>query len=252
MTKRPKKIEDIFNFLTENHKINKLIQRGYIQQTLASCKSVEDKARLLLFKTYNTQSRPDLDSMAMFFMNLEQTNKSLSSFNNFSQALKGSTDSDDQLFDALEKHKGWGKKTAALLVRNLAIIQTTPTLKNQFWGDLDEVKGTKIYLPVDAVIEFIFATLIKGKGNNLSDTKLSSFDSINRFLMTDLQYTNKEMLIWDDLWFWGFITQNSQGRNGRKLGWNEAKYWSIFTAPKDKNSIEEIQSLAGQFLKKLQ
>ena len=100
------------------------------------------------------------------------------------------------------------------------------------------------------MIECIFAKL--NSKNCLANTTLSNFININSFLKKDIQYTNNEMLIWDDLWFWGFITQNSQGKDGRKFGWNKAKYWSIFTAAKDEASIKGIQRLAKQFLKKLE
>jgi hypothetical protein len=57
------------------------------------------------------------------------------------------------------------------------------------------------------------------------------------------------MLIWDDLWFWGFITQKSQvGKVERTYESNPAKYWSIFTAPKDYASIQSIEALAKQFV----
>ena len=95
MTKRSDKIVEIFEFLKRNHHFNQKIQRGYIQQTLASCRLVEDKARLLLFKTYNTRSQPNLDNMAVFFKNLESSKESLSSFKNFKRFVKVLPDSED-------------------------------------------------------------------------------------------------------------------------------------------------------------
>ncbi|CAB4791177.1 unannotated protein [freshwater metagenome] len=34
----------------------------------------------------------------------------------------------------------------------------------------------------------------------------------------------------------------------RKFEWNEAKYWSIFTAPRDEKSIKKIKALAEGFV----
>lgn len=251
MVKRPKKVNQLFKFLEKHHEFNQRIQRGHIQQTLASCDAVPDKARLLLFKAVNTQSQPNLDSIAKFFISLEATKNSLSSFANFLRFLKVPGATEDQLFKALKKQDGWGPKTAALFVKNLFLIQSTSALKSQLWRDLDKVKATEIFLPVDAVIEHIFLKL------NLKDddskNTARNFNSINRCLKKDFGYANSEILIWDDLWFWGFITQNSQMKSApRKLGWNESKYWSIFTAPKDEASIRNIRSLAKRFLKILE
>ena len=59
------------------------------------------------------------------------------------------------------------------------------------------------------------------------------------------------MLIWDDLWFWGFITQRSAPKShggGRTVGWNEGKYWSIPHAPRQPDDIAEIMRLSREFL----
>ena len=66
---------------------------------------------------------------------------------------------------------------------------------------------------------------------------------------SSLKYkTPNEMLIWDDLWFWGFITQKSEKKSVRKIEWNLAKYYAIFHATKDKKSISEIEELAEEFI----
>ena len=117
MVKRPKKVNQVFKFLVKHHEFNQRIQKGYLQQTLASCESVPDKARLLLFKTVNTQSQPKLDSIAKFFISLERTKNSLSSFANFSRFLEVPGATGDQLFKALKIKAGWGPKTAALFVK---------------------------------------------------------------------------------------------------------------------------------------
>lgn len=59
-------------------------------------------------------------------------------------------------------------------------------------------------LPVDTVIKHIF--------KRINGTEMN-FDSINNFLINGGYRSNEKMLIWDDLWFWGFITQNAQNGN---------------------------------------
>ena len=53
----------------------------------------------------------------------------------------------------------------------------------------------------------------------------------------------------NDLWFWGFSIQRYEpGSEVRKFEWNDAKYWSIFTAPRDEKSIKKIKALAERTL----
>jgi hypothetical protein len=80
-----------------------------------------------------------------------------------------------------------------------------------------------------------------------TDKPKRSFGSINKVLQALNPSSAKDMLIWDDLWFWGFITQ--RGSEEREFGWNQAKYWSIFTASKDEKDIRDIENLATDFLK---
>ena len=63
-----------------------------------------------------------------------------------------------------------------------------------------------------------------------------TFDKINRILSKN--YTGDEIEVWDDLWFWGFITQKGSDSN-RSFEWNEDKYWSLLHTPKDKQSINQ-------------
>lgn len=147
------------------------------------------------------------------------------------------------MFEALSRRKGWGPKTAALFIRNLAVIAASPELADRFWPDIHMVNDEPIRLPVDAVIKAIFQHLrVSG---NTATLRPNDFDNINKYLLVTLQCTPAEMLIWDDLWFWGFITQRSEaGKTDRNHEWNEAKYWSIFATPKTKESIAAIERLA--------
>jgi hypothetical protein len=250
MTKRPKNIEDLFEFLRENHEYNKIVQEADIRRTLASCGTVEERARRLLYEIVNTQSQPKLDPIAKFFQRIEATPQALTSYRCFSAFLGVKPGPDGGLFNALKELKGngWGDKTSALFIRNLAVIASKPDLKQMFWFDVQKVNDERIRLPVDAAIFAIFSRLKVDELEPLLRHK--AFGNINNYLRQTLSYSNAQMLIWDDLWFWGFITQRSEvGKKERTHEWNEAKYWSIFTAPKDSQSIGEIQRLAKEFLK---
>lgn len=246
----PKKIESLFKFLLKNHGFNKEIQDGFLRQTLSSYETNEDRARLLLHKMVNTQSQPKLDPIRDFFMSVAKNRKSLSSFKSFSLFLANTSEKKKGgLFEALKAQPGWGPKTAALFVRNLALIEQNQVLRSKFWTDIDVLKSEEINLPVDAVILSIFSRFTK-EDLDLKKSVPKTFEGINSYLKNDLHYSNEDILIWDDLWFWGFITQSSKSENRERAhGWNDAKYWSIFNAPQDNVSIRQIESRANEFLK---
>ena len=160
-----------------------------------------------------------------------------------------------RLFEILkDKNRGWGPKTSALLLKNIYQIHN---YKNEemkrlaFWSDAPELKKTdRLMLPVDAVIEFIFQNQIEAY-----HWKSNHFVKINDFLFK--RFSNN-MEVWDDLWFWGFITQRNtiiKDKNGRNKSirkaekFNEGKYWSLIYAPKDERTIDEIKKKCEEFVK---
>ena len=189
-----------------------------------------------------------------------ETSRALSSYESFSAFLGAKTGDANGLFNALKEPKGsgwrdttsarepkgngWGDKTSALFVRNLAVIAGNSELSQMFWPDIQAVESQNIHLPVDAVIKAIFRHLRASDHGPLICPK-ADFKTINEYLSNTLSCDRKQMLVWDDLWFWGFITQKSKvGTQERDYQWNEAKYWSIFTAPKDAETIAKIELLA--------
>ncbi len=263
MTNCPKNIQDLFDFLVTNKKYNKKVQEEDIRRTLASYDTVEERALRLLYEIVNTQSQPKLDPIAKFFQHVRERSDALSNYAGFSAFLGVELDQKEGLFEALRSQEGWGDKTAALFVRNLAVIAATPELSQMFWIDINRVNKKPIRLPVDKVIEAIFLHLRIRDEDPLHRVK--GFKAINRYLSDELKYEREDMLIWDDLWFWGFITQRSKAikledgvadktqadskAQQRQYGWNAAKYWSIFTAPKDEETIIKIEGLANDFLR---
>jgi hypothetical protein len=144
------------------------------------------------------------------------------------------------LYLALKDQKGWGKKTSALFVKNVFQIHHLPEMQHlKFWDDVPSFQaGDRLFLPVDAVIKNVFARF---------DRSLNSFDKINRFLEMEGYYN---MEIWDDLWFWGYITQNAKNDpNGfRTIGFNKGKYWLELFTPKNPDEILEIERRCTKFI----
>ena len=196
-----------------------------------------ERVRLLLDRAVNSQSQPKLDKVADFWKSAHQRNDYLDSFGGFLAFIDRKAHPD--LVMALAKQSGWGPKTSALFVRNLWMAGSESDLASLIWSDLD-LSQERLYLPVDTVILNIFS--------QIDESKKWGFHSINK-LLQGLNYSAQDMLVWDDLWFWGFINQRSvPGSNQRKFEWNEAKYWSIFTAPRDAKTIKELKALSKKFV----
>ncbi len=60
-------------------------------------------------------------------------------------------------------------------------------------------------------------------------------------------YSGEDIEVWDDLWFWGFISQIGTG-DGRKMGWNLNKYWNLRESDKNPKAISVIKNKSEQFL----
>jgi hypothetical protein len=238
---RPPQVNRLFEFLFRNRAINQSIQRGFVAEAL-SPETVEDRAILLMQHVLNTQSSPKLDHILQFLKAAAQSNclARCADFRQWAIGRYGGA----SLWEALNSAPGWGPKTAALFVRNLAIVGMSPSLAHKFWPDIDVMTRGEVQLPVDAVIIAIFERVSAGIGRHLTD-----YSRINAFLSCELGYSSEEMFVWDDLWFWGFITQRSvKLQKTRRFEWNEAKYWSIPHAPKHTEEIAHIHAFASEFL----
>lgn len=233
-------LDRIFQFLFEHHHINLTIQTCEINHYTPDQKTIEDKVIQLLRNVYKAQSQPKLDKFRQFFEWLEKDKHNLDSYGNFRAFLiKNHPNIQHQtIFEALRAWPGWGEKTSALFLKNLYLIQGSRELRSKYWADIN-LDNERMYLPVDAVIREIFRVLT---GENMN------FNKINKLLL-DKGYADNEIIIWDDLWFWGFITQNSKIKDEpRHIGWNISKYWAIEESPKDVGSIKRIEQLAEEFI----
>ena len=238
-----RQLQDIYSFLRENRASNMPVQIGAYRLALMPYDNTPDKVYSLLYATLNTQSQVKMDKSASFFKLIVENYEKLNSFSGFIEAIGGNAKTPlnfKSLHKLLKDNSSWGDKTAALFVK--AIYQTHIGYAKElsFWEDCPTSieNGDEIYLPVDAVIKFIFLQMGNPCKNN--------FKHINDYLKE--QVTDSDFDTWDDLWFWGFITQKSSGGN-RILEFNEAKYWNMLDAPKDKETIEKTENLARHFIK---
>lgn len=203
-----------------------------------------DKILSLLYIVANTQSQPRIDQLANSFRFFYENEDSLISFNNFILKINPTNKPKinyDYLFKGMVKQQGWGNKTAALFVKIIFHMHNNDYSKElKIWEDApNEINNNdSLYLPVDEVIKFIF--------NSLEPSVTWNFNNINRRIAE--KYSGREIEVWDDLWFWGFITQKGSGKN-RSLEWNNNKYWTLKESSKNELDIVEIEKKAKEFIK---
>ena len=237
-----KKIQDLYSFLKENRSYNKPIQIGAYKMAMMSYDTTFDKVYALLYSVLNSQSQLKMDKSAVFFQRIASNNTNLNSFANFLKTI-GANDKTTQtyksMFELLTKQESWGDKTAALFVKAVYHCHVGYAKELHFWDDAPTELSQEdvLFLPVDAVINHVFQEL----GNPCSKT----FKGINKYLKDNFPQSNFE--VWDDLWFWGFITQKGSG-DKRTMIFNEEKYWNLLDASKDIQTIQETKKLANQFI----
>ncbi len=243
------KFNKLFLFLQENHSYNKELQIKFALNSVSPYDTSFDKLVALLYDTLNTQSQPNIDNIASFMQELHDNKNSVHSFSGFFKFIVGKEIEDiknndlfNQLFLNLKTKKGWGPKTSALLVKN--IYNYHHNFQNnifRIWEDVPKLnKSDTLFLPVDAVILAIFNDKL------LIDSKPKyNFNNINKRLQE--LFLNTDVLLFDDLWFWGFITQ--KGSSKRKFEWNKNKYWMIKESNKDSTVVNQIKTKAEEFLK---
>jgi hypothetical protein len=247
------KLQEVFEFLEKNRNYNMRTQHVFYSTTLCPSCSQYDKISALLHSNLQTQAKASIDSASETWKKLYAEKGRFDRVTNLQQlenALKflGTPDSGpavvrgtfDSIWNVLVKVPGFGPKTAALFIKAIIDIHKVELNKNlRFFDNFSIEENDFIRVPVDSVIIFIFH-LITGQ--------TLSFDEINDLIFVIGSYTNTQAAIWDDLWFWGFITQYGGGNN-RMLKINGPKFWTIYGSPKEEWSI--VESLAGDFIRLL-
>jgi len=237
------RLNDIKDFLYKNRKYNKELQIRFALGSVGQYEKPFDKLVALLYDTVNTQSQPNIDNLAKFFQKIYKNKEKLDSFDKFVEYICNSKVKTNKpyesLYEGLKKQKGWGSKTSALVIKN--IYNYHHIFNNDkliIWDDVPKLeKDDKLFLPVDIVIKTIF--------NKLDNSKTWDFEDINEYLNN---FSNEDIILFDDLWFWGYITQKGTGENRVFVEWNNAKYWMIKESIKDEKTIEEIKGKAEEFL----
>ena len=235
------KLEKLFEFLSENRRFNHSLQDRFYRTIILPHVDTTEKIVSLLYHIANTQTQPKIDKLANFYKSVVQDPHCLNSMKNFIEKVNPNKPLNfESLYNGMKNQSGWGNKTAALFSKSIFHLHNgNYSDKLKFWGDVPKSisPNENFYLPVDAVIIAIFKKL---------DGSINwDFNKINKTLKT--KYTGLEMEVWDDLWFWGFITQNGPGEN-RKFEWNENKYWALKESNKNPKTIREIKEKAYLFL----
>ena len=219
-------------------------------------KERSDRVKAILFEAFETQAKPSLDRSTDFFVAIQDSLRAdggcLDTFYGFLNVIAKAPKFDSSavdpkaapwatLFEALQAWDGWGKKTAAILVKSLYQIHNDKANKAvRFWDDAPPLsRSDTIYVPIDSVIIHIFSKHF--------DARLNNFGKINAYLLETKYKEPEDLLIWDDLWFWGFITQKGGGDGRKTTAWNNSKYWSIRDVPKESEAIGEIRERAKAF-----
>lgn len=233
---------NIYKFLIENRDYNKALQTRYYSSIINSQKVHSEKIISLLYGIANTQSQPKIDYLANFFKKIYQNLDLLDTFSGFLSIINSKENyltNYQGLYNGMLEQKGWGGKTSALFVKTIYHLHNGKYPKDLIlWNDAPSILEAKdkFYLPVDAVIISIFREI---------KFKNWDFNSINNIISENYKGDNIE--VWDDLWFWGFITQIGSGKN-RKMEWNLNKYWALRESDKNSKMIKEIKNKAEVFL----
>ncbi len=238
------KLNEIYGFLSNNRIHNKELQRKYYNSVVSIHKNITDRVISLLYHVANSQSQPRIDLISKFFQFIYQDVDSLASFKKFVKRISGKeAEGYKDLFYGLKKCSGWGDKTSALFIKAVFHLRNDDYCKNcKLWNDAPQSidMNDRIFLPVDTVIEEIFKKIGFNK---------TTFIKINNEI--DKYYKGTEIEVWDDLWFWGFITQRVIGygkEKERMFEWNLDKYWSLEHSNKDPFIIKEIEEKSRHFL----
>jgi hypothetical protein len=238
-----KTLKDLFAFLKSNRQYNKELQTRYYNAIIDPKKNTFENVVSLLYHIANTQSQPKIDKLSAFYKKIYRNKKSLDAFKGFMNVIKPQnqiTADYKGVYFGMKSQSGWGDKTSALFSKSIYHLHNNEYPKElKLWNDAPKelIENDLFYLPVDAVIIAIFKKIDRRKN--------WTFSKINRILKE--YYSENDIEIWDDLWFWGFITQVGTGEN-REMQWNLNKYWTLRESDKNPKMIIEIEKKAEIFL----
>ena len=240
-----RKLNSIFLFLKSSKEFSNYERIFYYKFLFGSCDNKTERFNRLVYSVFNSSSQPNLEhflsSYSILFKSWNESSGSLLKLIGVNEHVE---DPYNKLFMYLKSLKGWGDKISALFVKHIIKIHNEPSLtKYKIFNENFKISSNgndKVYLPVDAVIIYIFSLI------DISEKKITpNFEKINRFLQK--KYSCEDLIIWDELWYWGFIGTKGP-RNSRKLEWNRPKYFSLEGVSKVDKDIKLIKSKTEEFI----
>lgn len=141
------------------------------------------------------------------------------SFAKFLELISAQPQNSIGLFEVLTsgRFKNFGKKKAALFIRQIWICQKDESLK--LFKDLSPDNIDK-QIPLDIVIADLCSKLLHLRKENKIDPS-KHFDDFNIWARSTL---NNDYFLFEDLWYWGYFTTTVDGEKERKVGVNDDKY----------------------------
>ena len=241
-----RKLADLFEFISKHREFNHKLQESDYKSTLLWHDESDQvqKVMSMLYDVANTQSQPKIDNLSKFYRFMRENEECLTSFKSFVLLLNPNMSPNyKSLFVGLKNQDGWGPKTSALFAKSIYHIHNglyDDRLK--VWNDAPTQLNSddQFYLPVDSVIIKIFEHLERRDKN-----QKWTFNRINKCISE--HYTSEDIEKWDDLWFWGFITQKTlvidKETKKRVFEWNSNKYWALQHSYKSSSTVIEVKKL---------
>lgn len=164
-------------------------------------------------------------------------NDELLDFNLFKEEFNSENKSPKGIFDKLvsDEYRNVKHKKAALFMRSIHIINNM--IFNKYDG-----KDEDLYIPLDVVISDLLNQLLHIPfDEKLKIRPYNDFHLINKF---SIEILDKEFMLIEDLWYWGFFNTRKIKSNYRKIEFNEDKFYSsrfVFPDEKDKTKFEEFR-----------
>ena len=258
-TELARKLEEIFKFLQRNRDFNEHVQHCAHRQDVLPWLDTGSKLRSLLYSKANTQSAPKLDLLAQVWEKLHIHRAVFDKVQTVGELVEalwliGSSDLAvetrfanlpvfEEMWLALRSVAGFGEKTAALFVKSIVEIHTLERNRElRFLQDFIIDPHDTVNVPVDKVILHIFSEI---------GMKSPNFTKINAAIRKSGLICKERPTLWDDLWFWGFITQKGDRQTAqqtpiRRTMMNAPKFWSILGAPADQ--LPEVTAAAATFI----
>jgi hypothetical protein len=242
-----RKFHTIINFMRENHQIRDNFNKSWCYRLLDSKVNVKENIRTLFISTINAAGGNNLKRTSISCIKLYEIleklpNEKILDFNLFIKAFGEKINNIKDFFNSLvsKQFPDFGKKKAALFIRDINTIQTSLEIKlfkNYCVNEMD------LFIPLDIVICFMLNLILNIKENEI---KRKDFEIINSFAKNILK---EEFMLIEDLWFWGFFnTKTIKNNNNKKriFEFNEGKFYTdiyFYPSKNIKDKLREFENI---------